>query len=256
MPISKGWGTGGLQLTLSLIGDDDALKVIDQGSDESVNAVNIKKLVKRMTGAQITSSTEEATIIQTRHRIPEEELKDDQIMVFQVPIPEPLRTVEPSEEITRKLHSEKDYSKIWLFLYECIVKYGQIMFGAGYPVMVNNRYLMDPSPIPRWDILNLNMAGFLSLFCAGREKRIYAIPPYTKVEPLEFEDHPFQVEDFCGKACSFCGCRDTFLTLMPGNNGNEIWACSDTDFCRKQISNNKRWQHQQYSDRSSEAVGK
>lgn len=42
MPIGRGWGTGGLQLTLSLIGKDDVLKVIDQGSDESVNAVNIK----------------------------------------------------------------------------------------------------------------------------------------------------------------------------------------------------------------------
>lgn len=43
LPIGRGWGTGGIQLTLSLIGPDDTLKVIDQGSDESVNAVNIKK---------------------------------------------------------------------------------------------------------------------------------------------------------------------------------------------------------------------
>ncbi|HPX71255.1 MAG TPA: alpha-D-ribose 1-methylphosphonate 5-phosphate C-P-lyase PhnJ, partial [Bacillota bacterium] len=38
LPIGRGWGTGALQLTLSLIGPDDVLKVIDQGSDESVNA--------------------------------------------------------------------------------------------------------------------------------------------------------------------------------------------------------------------------
>ena len=44
LPIGRGWGTGGIQLTLSLIGPDDTLKVIDQGSDESVNAVNIKKI--------------------------------------------------------------------------------------------------------------------------------------------------------------------------------------------------------------------
>ena len=36
LPIGRGWGTGGIQLTLSLIGPDDTLKVIDQGSDESV----------------------------------------------------------------------------------------------------------------------------------------------------------------------------------------------------------------------------
>lgn len=44
LPIGRGWGTGGLQLTLSLIGKADILKVIDQGNDESVNAVNLKNL--------------------------------------------------------------------------------------------------------------------------------------------------------------------------------------------------------------------
>jgi len=31
----------------------------------------------------------------------------------------------------------------------------------------------------------------LQLFGAGREKRIYAIPPHTQVTSLDFEDHPF-----------------------------------------------------------------
>ncbi|MCC7134895.1 MAG: alpha-D-ribose 1-methylphosphonate 5-phosphate C-P-lyase PhnJ, partial [Nitrosomonas sp.] len=31
MPMGRGFGTGGLQLTLALIGIDDTLKVIDQG---------------------------------------------------------------------------------------------------------------------------------------------------------------------------------------------------------------------------------
>ena len=52
MPIARGWGTGGLQITLSIIGKQDVLKVIDQGSDESVNAVNIKKLVNKTTGVE------------------------------------------------------------------------------------------------------------------------------------------------------------------------------------------------------------
>ena len=41
LPIGRGWGTGGIQITLSIIGKEDVLKVIDQGSDDSVNAVNI-----------------------------------------------------------------------------------------------------------------------------------------------------------------------------------------------------------------------
>jgi alpha-D-ribose 1-methylphosphonate 5-phosphate C-P lyase len=39
-------------------------------------------------------------------------------------------------------------------------------------VTVNGRYIMDPSPIPRWDIPKLHMADTLYLFGAGREKRI------------------------------------------------------------------------------------
>ena len=70
MPIARGWGTGGLQLTLALIGRPDILKVIDQGSDESVNAVNIKKLVTKTTCVRVTEDTAQATIIQSRHRIP------------------------------------------------------------------------------------------------------------------------------------------------------------------------------------------
>ena len=33
MPMSYGWGTGGIQVTASVIGKEDTLKVIDQGAD-------------------------------------------------------------------------------------------------------------------------------------------------------------------------------------------------------------------------------
>ena len=52
-----------------MIGPEDALKVIDQGSDESVNAVNIKKFVRMCTGVPVTTRTQDATLIQTRHRL-------------------------------------------------------------------------------------------------------------------------------------------------------------------------------------------
>ena len=42
MPLPYGWGTGGIQVTAAVIGPDDVLKIIDQGSDDTVNAVNIK----------------------------------------------------------------------------------------------------------------------------------------------------------------------------------------------------------------------
>ena len=58
MPIGRGWGTGGLQITLALIGQGDVLKVIDQGADDSVNAVNIKKLVVETTDVEVTEKTQ------------------------------------------------------------------------------------------------------------------------------------------------------------------------------------------------------
>lgn len=233
MPLARGWGTGGLQLSLALVGPGDVYKCIDQGDDASVNAVNMRGLVRRMTEVETTTDAREATIIQTRHRIPEEPLRGDQTIVFQVPIPEPLERVEPRRVISRKMHAEKDYSKMWLFLYESIALHGEITVGARYPVVVNSTYLTDPSPIPRWDVPKLHKAPFLSLFGAGREKRIYAIPPHTSVEPLEFEDHRFRVERF-PEGCRRCGSADTYLNQLTDEaSGGVFYVCSDTSFCER-----------------------
>jgi alpha-D-ribose 1-methylphosphonate 5-phosphate C-P lyase len=234
MPIARGWGTGGLQITLALIVPDDILKVIDQGCDGSVNAVNIKKFVARVAGVTVTTDTAAATIIQTRHRIPEERMTEGQILVLQVPYPEALREVEPSEQETRRMHAEADYSRMWLYLYEDIVRYGEITISYRYPVTVNGRYITDPSPIPRWDVPKLHMADTLFLFGAGREKRIYAIPPHTAVVPLEFDDHPFRTENFAGKSCARCGATDSFLDeVIDGTEGTRSFFCSDSGYCDK-----------------------
>ena len=98
MPMGRGFGTGGLQLTLSLVGSNDTLKVIDQGSDDSVNAVNLRQFVQMTCpGVDVTEKTEEATLIQSRHRIPEKPLTEAQILVLQVPYPDALVVVEASE---------------------------------------------------------------------------------------------------------------------------------------------------------------
>ena len=234
MPIARGGGTGSIQITLSLITPDDILKVIDQGCDGSVNAVNIKKFIQAVADVQITNDTLAATVVQTRHRIPEEAMSAGQILVLQVPYPEALREVEASEAETRRMHAEADYSRMWLYLYEDIVNYGEITISYRYPVTVNGRYIMDPSPIPRWDVPKLHMAETLFLFGAGREKRIYAIPPHTTVEPLEFEDHTFRVEDFSGKSCARCGATDTFLDEVIENaGGDRVHYCSDSGYCDK-----------------------
>ena len=96
MPLPYGWGTGGIQVTASVLGADDVLKVIDQGADDTTNAVSIRRFFARTAGVRTTTHTAEATVIQTRHRIPEKPLREDQIIVYQVPQPEPLFRLEPA----------------------------------------------------------------------------------------------------------------------------------------------------------------
>src|ERR1700745_2483528 len=71
MPMPYGWGTGGVQVNAAILGPDDVLKGIDQGADETPNAVSIRKFFIKTAGVRTTTRTEEATVIQTRHRIPE-----------------------------------------------------------------------------------------------------------------------------------------------------------------------------------------
>ena len=234
LPIGRGWGTGGIQLTLALIGKDDILKVIDQGADDSVNAVNIKSLVTKTTGVTTTTRTQDATIIQSRHRIPEIPLRKDQLLVLQVPEPEPLRKIEKSEYKTKRYHAEKEYSGAYLMLFEQIMRYNQTSQGADYPVMVNNRYVMNPSPIPRFDNPKIHQSDALILFGAGREKKIYAVPPYTNVASLAFEDYPFVVEQFEGKACRETGLTNVYLDeLTDEATGETYYVCNDTSYMQE-----------------------
>jgi len=231
MPLPYGWGTGGIQVTASIIGPDDRLKVIDQGSDNTTNAVSIRRFFAKTTGVAVTTRTADATVIQSRHRIPETSLRAGQIMVFQVPIPEPLRWLEPRETVTRRMHAEADYGLMYVKLYEDIARMGRITTAYDYPVMIHGRYLMRPSPIPRFDNPKLDRSPALMLFGAGREKRIYALPPHTPVKSLDFDDHPFTVERW-SQRCQRCGSADSFLDeIVMDDRGTRRFVCSDTDYC-------------------------
>ena len=231
MPMPYGWGTGGVQVTAAVLGPDDVLKVIDQGSDDTTNAVSIRKFFAKTAGVQTTTRTGEASIIQTRHRIPETPLTENQILVFQVPIPEPLRFLEPRETETRRMHALEEYGLMHVKLYEDIARYGQVSISYDYPVMVNGRYLMSPSPIPSYDNPKMDMMPALQLFGAGREKRIYAIPPWTSVRSLDFDDHPFRPIN-APQPCGLCGAVDSYKDeVVTDNHGGRLFVCSDTDHC-------------------------
>ena len=231
MPVARGWGTGGLQVTLAIINEEDCLKVIDQGCDGSVNAVNIRNFIHSVTHVETTTDTTKASIIQTRHRVPEIELQEGQTLVYQVPMPDILETVEPNTAKAKIMHTNADYSKLWVLLYEDTSMFGDSRISNRYPVIVHDRYAMDPSPIPKYDTPKLNNNKSLQLFGAGREKKIYAIPPYTKVEPLKFEDKSFNIENFGNEVCQRCGSNNSFLDEVYDDSGEVHYYCNDTDFC-------------------------
>jgi alpha-D-ribose 1-methylphosphonate 5-phosphate C-P lyase len=236
MPLPYGWGTGGMQVTAAILGKEDVLKVIDQGADDTTNAVSIRRFFQRTAGIKTTERTSDATLIQTRHRIPETPLKAGQIMVFQVPIPEPLRFIEPSETETKTMHALNDYGVMHVKLYEDIATYGHIATTYAYPVLVDDRYVMDPSPIPKFDNPKLHRSPALMLFGAGREKRIYAVPPHTAVHSLDFEDHPFSLPTW-EQACAMCGSTASYLDeLIVDDQGTRRFVCSDTDYCHQHRS--------------------
>lgn len=230
MPMPYGWGTGGVQVSAAVLTPDDTFKVIDQGADDTTNAVSIRRFFEKAAGVAVTEATTDASVIQTRHRIPEAALSEDQILVYQVPIPEPLRFLEPSEVETRKMHSLEEYGLMHVKLYEDISQHGAIATAYAYPVKVEGRYVMDPSPIPKFDNPKLNMPA-IQLFGAGREQRIYAVPPYTEVVSLDFDDFPFEPTK-ADHACDLCGSTESYLDeLIVDDQGKRMFMCSDTDYC-------------------------
>ena len=245
MPVARGWGSGGLQVTLSLVGPDDTVKVIDQGDDSSANAASMRSLIAETAQCQTTTKTPDATIIQSRHRIPELPMRADQMLVLQVPHPDPLRRVVPNEHRSLQHHARRDYTPAWLDLYDDEARLGGPSTGADYPVVVEGQTLMSPSPIPRYDVLRLDRRPHPILLGAGRRAKVTALPPYTRVEPLTFTDRPLAAEDAaqpchrCGSATSYRVPAGNQFELGPAQvDANDPWICSDTDACqtRKEAS--------------------
>lgn len=240
MPVARGWGSGGLQVTMSLVGPEDVVKVIDQGDDDSANASAMRELISSTADCGQTTRTKDASIIQSRHRIPEVELTADQILVLQVPHPEPLRRVVGDDTQAGLHHADGDYTPAWVDLYDDLLRHGEPRTGADYPVLVEGQILMSPSPIPRFDVLRLSDRVHPIFLGAGRKARVMALPPHTEVVPMVFGDAPLQPETAKGP-CHRCGSADSYRIQSdsPYQIDNQTaatdlpWRCSDTDACRE-----------------------
>ena len=70
MPMPYGWGTGGVQVTAAILGRNDVLKVIDQGSDDTTNAVSIRAFFARTAGVAVTTRTRAPVSVSSMSAIP------------------------------------------------------------------------------------------------------------------------------------------------------------------------------------------
>ena len=129
------------------------------------------------------------------------------------------------------MHAYAEYGLQYVSLYERVSRVGRITAGANHPVMVEERYLMSPSPIPGFDNPKMGHSEAIYLLGAGREKRIYAVPPYTRVRSLDFEDHPFEVQTW-EESCALCGAKDAYLDeVVLDDQGAKMYVCSDSHHC-------------------------
>jgi alpha-D-ribose 1-methylphosphonate 5-phosphate C-P lyase len=59
------------------------------------------------------------------------------------------------------------------------------------------------------------------------------VPPYTDVESLGFEDHPFEPQRF-DQPCAICGSTGVYLDeVITNDKGESMFVCSDTDHCER-----------------------
>jgi alpha-D-ribose 1-methylphosphonate 5-phosphate C-P lyase len=57
-----------------------------------------------------------------------------------------MQHLEPREQETRQLHALQEYGLMHVNLFEDLSHYGHISSTYDYPVLVNDRYIMSPSP--------------------------------------------------------------------------------------------------------------
>ena len=208
------------------------LKVIDQGADDTTNAVSIRRFFARTAGVATTTATAEATVIQTRHRIPEKQLREDQIIVYQVPQPEPLFRLEPS-----RVETEADARAGGLRADACEAVRGhravrpdldQLRLSGDGERALSDVAQPDPGVRQSEDGHDAGAAtvrrraGEADLRHPALDAgEIAWISTIIRSGPIN-APHP----------CGLCGATDSYLDeVVTDDHGGRLFVCSDTDHC-------------------------
>ena len=132
------------------------------------------------------------------------------------------------------MHALEEYGLMHVKLYEDIARHGEITTTYAYPVRVMDRYVMDPSPTPKFDNPKMHMSPALQLFGAGREMRIYAIPPFTPRSPASTSRTTPSPSRPSPTSPARCADRPKGVYLdevVTDDAGGRMFTCSDTDYC-------------------------
>jgi alpha-D-ribose 1-methylphosphonate 5-phosphate C-P lyase len=66
------------------------------------------------------------------------------------------------------------------------------------------------------------------------------VPPYTRVKSLDFDDHPFAIQQW-EEDCALCGAEETFLDeVILDDKGGKMYVCSDSHYCARRRAEGHR----------------
>ena len=236
MPMPYGWGTGGVQVTAACLKPDDTLKVIDQGADDTTNAVSLRQFFEkdRRRYRDDDRNCRRRRLYRRATAFPEE-MTDGWIRSWSTRCRSRSRFGfwSRARRRTRKMHALEEYGLMHVKLYEDIARHGRIATTYAYPVKVGERYVMDPSPIPKFDNPKLSelSGGFAALRRWARAADLRFAAPYTKVSQPRFRRLPIRSLAIGSKTAPFAAPRTAISTRSSQTiAGGAMFVCSDTDF--------------------------
>ena len=234
MPMPYGWGTGGVQVTAAILGPDDVLKVIDQGSDDTTNAVSIRKFFAKTAGVAHHHPHGRGN----GHPDPPPHPRDRRCKEgrsWSIRCRSPSRCVSSSRARPRRggCTRSAEYGLMHVKLYEDIARHGHIATTYAYPVKVEGP--LRDGPVADAEIRQSEDGPLRRrCSCSAPAARSASTPcrPIPRSVSLDFEDHPFEVAALRRALRAVRRAEQFYLDeVVLDDHGGRMFVCSDTDYC-------------------------
>ena len=235
MPLPYGWGTGGIQVTAAIIGprrraegDRPGRRRHHQRRQHPPLLRSAPPASRPPTAPRRPPSSRRATASRRRRS------REGQILVYQVPIPEPLRA---SSRARRETRTHARARRVRPDARQALRGHRALR-----PIATHLRLPGDGErPLPDGALADpevrqpedAHAARRCSCSAPAARSASTRCRPRPTVESLDFDDHPFEVADAGPSRCALCGSRESFLDeVITDDGGGRMFVCSDTDYCR------------------------